>query len=230
MTKLTYHPAYSGVLPASESKIFDIIFEFYINNLYRRRFDQVYVYSEYAPGSLDTTVYFLNHYSWWDALTPYLLNKRLFKQNMRAMMVEHQVRKFPFFRKIGVFSVDKEHPRKSINSLRYAADSMFRDKASLYIYPQGKIEDEHIEALRFESGLIWLYQHLPDVHFVPIATTMNTRFSDKPRLYIRVGRRITLHQTTKDEIKLELEKSLDILRKEVQHVAEQEFPLWNRLL
>lgn len=230
MKRLTYHPDYSGVIPASESKIFDLIFSLYVRNLYRRRFDRVYLHSDYIPSSLDTSIYFLNHYSWWDALTPYLLNKKLFRQNMRAMMVEHQVRKFPFFRKIGVFSVDKEHPRKSMNSLRYAADSMFRDKASLYIYPQGKIEDEHIKDLRFESGLAWLYQHLPDVDFVPIATTMNTRYSEKPRLYVKIGHRVKLNVTNKDEIKVELEKYLDSLRKDVQFVAEQEFPLWNRLI
>jgi 1-acyl-sn-glycerol-3-phosphate acyltransferase len=230
MKSLKYHPQYPGVIPATESKTFENIFTWYLRYLFKRRFDRVYFHSSYDPGTLDTSVYFLNHYSWWDGLTPILINKIIFRQNMRAMMVEGQLRKFPFFRKLGVFSVDKEHSRKSMNALRYAADSMFREKASLFIYPQGKIEDEHIQAIQFESGVAWLYQHLPEVDFVPIATSMNTRYSEKPRLYILIGKPVKTPLTGKEEIKLVLEKSLNNLRDEVHFVAEQEFPLWNRLI
>jgi len=229
MKHISYHPKYEGVIPAAESKVFEMFFIPYLRNLYKRRFDRIYYHSAYSPGTLDTSIYFLNHYSWWDALTPILINNRILKQNMRAMMIEHQLRKFPFFRKLGVFSVDKEHPRKSLNSLKYAADSMFRDKASLYIYPQGKIEDEHIEPLSIESGVAWLYQHLPDVDFVPIATTMNTRYSEKPRLFIQIGKPLKTSQTDKESIKKEFVKRLSELHTEIKFVAEQEFPLWNRL-
>lgn len=198
----------TSFLPAAESDLFRRVFRPYAMWLFRRRFDAVYYEGGYRPGSLDRTVWYLNHHSWWDALTPFLLNEKLFHQNVRAVMDATQLRKYPFFRRLGAFSVNRSNPRAAMQSLQYAADSMQREKSGLYIFPQGKIEDECVDPIRFEKGLAWLYQALPKVDFVPVATTMNTRFSDRPRLFVAVGQPVRTSSTDRNEISGLLEAAL----------------------
>jgi len=230
MAKLKYHLEYPGVIPPSESAAFKRIFKPYVMWLYRRRFDAVYYKGDYRPGSLDSTVWYLNHYTWWDALTPFLLNEKLHKQNLRAIMDEVQVRKYPFFRKLGAFSVDRSNPRKAVQSLKYAADCLTNERIGMYIFPQGSIRPEMERPIKFESGLAWLYQSCPSIDFVPIVTTMNTRYSDRPRLYIRSGTPIKKSTNDRDQLTEALSQGLEALMVDLYTTAEEEFPLWQRLM
>ncbi len=217
-------------LPAQESEFFRLIFRPYAFWLFRRRFDAVYLDGGYRPGSLDRTVWFMNHYTWWDALTPFLLNEKVFHQSVRAVMEERQLRKYPFFRKLGAFSVNRNSPRAAMQSLQYAADSMQRERSALYIFPQGKIEDEHVEPLRFEKGLAWLYQALPKVDFVPVATAMDSRFSDRPRMFIAVGHPVKTSSSDRDEISRLLEAALRQQMERARESAREESGLPHRLV
>jgi len=230
MAKLKYHLEFPGVIPSSESTLFNRLFKPYAMWLYRRRFDAVYYKGEYRPGSLDSTVWYLNHYSWWDALTPFLLNEKLYKQNLRAIMDEVQVRKYPFFNKLGAFSVDRSNPRKAVQSLKYAADCLTQERIGLYIFPQGSIRPEMERPIKFESGLAWLYQSCPSIDFVPVVTTMNTRYSDRPRLYIRSGTPIKKSTDDRGRITEALNQGMEALMIDLHRVAEEEHPLWQRLI
>jgi 1-acyl-sn-glycerol-3-phosphate acyltransferase len=230
MAKLTYDPTFPGVIPVSESPMFKRLFKPYAMWLFRRRFDAVYYKGEYKPGSLDSTVWYMNHYTWWDALTPFLLNEKLHHQNIRAIMDEVQIRKYPFFRKLGAFSVDRSNPRKAVQSLRYAADCLTHEHVGLYIFPQGAIRPEHERPIHFESGLAWLYQSCPSVDFVPVVTTMNTRYSDKPRLYIRSGTPIKKSSADRDQLTEALRDGLVSLMEDLHTTSEEEHPLWQRLI
>ncbi len=227
---MKYHPDFPGVIPMAESLMFKRLFRPYAMWLFRRRFDAVYFKGEYRPGSLDSTVWYMNHYTWWDALIPFLLNELLHKQNLLAIMDEVQVRKYPFFRKLGAFSVDRSNPRKAVQSLKYAADCLTQEQMGLYIFPQGAIRPEMERPIKFESGLAWLYQSCPSIDFVPIATTMNTRFSDKPRLYIRSGIPIKKSTNNRDQLTEALCSGLAELMDDLHRTAEEEHPLWQRLV
>lgn len=102
-------------------------------------------------------------------------------------MEDKQMRQYTFFSKIGAFSINLENPRASITSLRYAVDSMKRDQASLFIYPEGTITPVSEKKPEFKKGLSWLYQNLEDIDFVPIAIYSHTLRSSKPELFISIG-------------------------------------------
>ena len=127
-----------------------------------------------------------------DGLIPFLLNEFLFHQNARAMMEDKQMVVYPFFKKIGAFSVDRENKRKAVTSLRYASESMKRENSSLFIFPQGKIIPEYSHSITFENGIGWLHQHCPDCLFVPITITMHTMRTEKPELFINIGKHVDL--------------------------------------
>jgi len=173
-------------LPAEESRFYILFFRFISKWLFKYRFCAAWLKQDYHPSGTDRTVYYLNHHSWWDGLIPLLLNEYLFHQQARALMEDKQIRKYRFFRKIGAFSIDREHSRQTISSLRYAVQSMDRPRASLFIYPEGKLTPPGTP-MEFEGGLSWLYDHLPGVDFVPVALFLHCMHTNKPELLIHVG-------------------------------------------
>lgn len=108
-------------------------------------------------------------------------------------MEDRQMQKYSFFQKIGAFSVNRENPKSTIRSLRYALTSLQRPNASLFIYPEGKITPPGSK-LRFESGLSWLSKQLPDIDIVPIGIYMHTMRYHKPELHLHIGTSIYIEQ------------------------------------
>jgi 1-acyl-sn-glycerol-3-phosphate acyltransferase len=150
-----------------------------------------------------------------------MLNEYLFKQKARAMMEDIQLHKFPFFRYIGAFSVNRNNSRKTISSLRYALQSVQRKNSSLFIYPEGKIVPDHGQKLYFEKGIGFLHKNCPECDFVPIAININVIKSSKPDLYIKIGQPVdfvnsapTEQQTKKLEVSLQ--KLLNNLHSEIE--------------
>lgn len=173
-------------IPAKESALFIKVFRIYTRFLFKRRFSRVWLKQDYYPGDQSKTIYYLNHHSWWDGLIPLLLNEYRFNQQARAMMEDKQMLEHPFFQKIGAFSINREDKRQSVTALRYAVQSFERPNASLFIYPEGRTTPAGTP-LRFEGGLAWLNQRLPQVDVVPIGIYMHTIRHDKPELHLQVG-------------------------------------------
>jgi len=220
----------SDLLKPTPSSWFALIFNTYLQFLFKRQFDDVYLSADYKPSPNDTTVWFLNHYTWWDALIPFLLNHRVQHQRMCGLMDQEQLLKFPVFRKMGVFSVNRANASSALRSLEFTKELLEEEFNAFYFFPQGKIEAEWVPSLRFESGIGWLYQHLQQAHFVPIATTMNTRYTQKPRLFIRIGSPvITLEQDRKTLTRI-MEKAMHTELEVVRALAEDRSPTVERLL
>lgn len=127
-------------------------------------------------------------------------------------MEDKQLNRYPFFRRLGVFSIDLSSARSSMQSLRYAIRSMDRPNSALYIYPEGKIKPFTTQDLVFKNGIGWLAKKLPETDLVPVGIYIHTQESDKPRLEITVGREVTLNrQKPADEINQTLEEELSKL-------------------
>jgi len=107
-------------IPEKESPVFIWLFYRYVLSLYRRRFRAVWLDDRQLPRTRRATLYIGNHNTWWDALNPLLLNERVIGKRARAMMDEEQLLRYPFFRRLGVFSINRQHPRKALASLDHA--------------------------------------------------------------------------------------------------------------
>ncbi|WP_138430009.1 lysophospholipid acyltransferase family protein [Fodinibius saliphilus] len=206
-------------IPAQESSLFIKGFRLYTWLLFKRRFKKVWLKQEYSPCSECKTVYYLNHHSWWDGLIPFLLNEFRFHQQARALMEDKQMREYPFFQKIGAFSINRDNPRNALPSLRYAVQSFERDQASLFIYPEGTITPAG-SSMNFEKGLTWLHKRLNEVDFVPVGIYMHTIRHDKPELHLQVGRPAKINdKTTGDERTRHFENTLDSILDELHTTA-----------
>jgi 1-acyl-sn-glycerol-3-phosphate acyltransferase len=194
-------------LEAKESPLFLWIFTRWCRFLLRRRFRKTDIRVHYKPSRGARTIYYLNHHSWWDALIPILLNQRYFGQRARGMMLEAQLRRFPMFRKVGVFSIRKGDPASALRSLRYSLESLSKPNNGIYIFPEGEICSFRVDGWAFEPGLAWLVQKsirslstqpakpiqtLQPIQIVPIGIYTHCMWGSKPDLTITVGNPLTI--------------------------------------
>lgn len=196
-------------IPAKESSIFIKFFRLYTWLLFKWRFKTVWLKQEYDPTPNCKTIYYLNHHSWWDGLIPLLLNEFRFNQHARALMEDKQMNKYSLFQRIGAFSINRDDPRQAITSLRYAVQSFQREKASLFIYPEGTITPVGSK-MNFEGGISWLSRQLPHVDIVPIGIYIHTIRHDKPELHLHVGNPVPVEETMSGKERIQLfEKHLN---------------------
>lgn len=135
-------------------------------------------------------------------------------------MEDKQMRQYTFFSKIGAFSINLEDPKASISSLRYAVDSMKRDHACLFIYPEGRITPVSENEPNFRKGLAWLYQNLDDIDFVPIAIYSHTLRSSKPELYLAIGNSVDHDKSlSKNELTVLFQQDLHRIITQTREVA-----------
>ncbi|TVR13039.1 MAG: hypothetical protein EA391_14585 [Balneolaceae bacterium] len=221
----------SEFIPAKESKWFIALFDRYVRLLFWRRFKNVWVQQGYQPANDSKSIYYINHSSWWDGLIPLLLNQKIFHQNARAMMEDKQLRQHSFFKKIGAFSVNLENPRAVIKSLRYAVDSFERPNSSLYIFPEGKIVPFSTKRPCFKKGLAWIAQKSPDLDVVPIGVYIHTAGSDKPELFLKIGKKVTFKSSDNpEELNLYFEHKLGELLEELVRDAHSNSETFSRLI
>lgn len=135
-------------------------------------------------------------------------------------MEEKQMRKHTFFSKIGAFSIDLSNPRSIVRSMRYALSSLEREKACLFIYPEGKITPVSDSTPEFKNGLSWLYKNTADIDFVPIGIYSHSFRSAKPELYILIGDSVD-HDKSLNSITLNinLENDLGQILKQIRESA-----------
>ncbi|TVQ14103.1 MAG: hypothetical protein EA364_04780 [Balneolaceae bacterium] len=190
-------------IDARESRLFILFFRIYTRYLFKRRFRNVYVLNNYTPRDGRSTLFYMNHASWWDALIPFLLNEYLFRQQARAMMDIRQLRKYPFFRKIGVYSIDRGNARSALFSLAKTREWLDRENNSIYLFPQGSIKSEY-EPLQFEHGIGWLAKECKGCDVVPLAIHINLVRGDKPDLFIKTGKPVHFESGTDKKIIAEI--------------------------
>jgi len=190
-------------IPAQENQLVMRFFSLYSRLKARNVFNHVYLDQHYVPDSRRSTLYFGNHSMWWDALTPLLLNTYILKQHPRAVMEWEQVAKYSFFKRIGCFSIDRSDPRSGLKSLQYGVDWLNKPGNSLYLYPQGKIENPLQSEQNYESGIGWMIPKLHEhVDVVPIVQHAHIMHEPKPSLFIRLGKPITLQSDKRSKNEL----------------------------
>jgi 1-acyl-sn-glycerol-3-phosphate acyltransferase len=157
----------------------------------RRAFRTVRVQGlEALRSSLDAnpggTLLLANHSSWWDLFLVHVLNETV-PLDGYGMMEHFNMRRFGFFRRIGAFSVDRTDPASVRASLDYAAGLLRRDRAGVWIFPQGRIEANDARPLRFQSGLRVLVKRAGPLRVVPVAFRYEFWQDERPEAFVRFG-------------------------------------------
>lgn len=105
----------------------------------------------------------MNHYSYNDGAILHRICRKILKKELKAIVIEAQLKAFSLLKYVGCFSVNKRS-RKMIESLNYAADLLKDPNIMLGIYPQGGLYSMHLNKIHFESGLEYIFKR---THAIP---------------------------------------------------------------
>ena len=208
------------MLKASKSRLFEDFFALYNRNLFNRRFHSINISGleklQYRKKEFPLIIY-ANHSSWWDGLIAFKIS-RAANLDSFIMMEEKQLKKLPFFRKLGAFSVIRDSPREAFTSINYAA-KLLSEKSNrcLWIFPQGKILPNNKRPINFSPGVCAIIKKLKNCAVISFALKYEFLNNYKPDIFTMFGDLEEIHNTktlSAREKALCLEKNLtDLLEK-----------------
>ncbi|MGG3267878.1 lysophospholipid acyltransferase family protein [Priestia aryabhattai] len=171
-----------------KNSIFERFFQLFVTYQLKKQFYRIHLHIEELPKDKKMLL-IANHSSWWDGLVTFYLNNAVLKTDLYAMMSEQGMKDFPFFQRIGAFSVNAASPKHTVESLRFAS-RLLADKKAVLIFPQGK--EEHLEKrpLAFSEGPAFLLKKQSDVEVIPITYYYTFRHDQRPELFIWVGQAV----------------------------------------
>ena len=143
------------MIAAKKSAWFEYGFRYYNRYLLKKTFAQI------AMDQLDlcegSVLLCCNHVAWWDPLVLFFLNEQRWHKDAYGFMGHEGLTAYPFFRKLGAFSLDDRDARDVLRGFHYALSILQKKDALLIWFAQG--EEKHPEArpLGFSPGLAKLY-------------------------------------------------------------------------
>jgi 1-acyl-sn-glycerol-3-phosphate acyltransferase len=132
-------------------------------------------------------LYLVTHVSWWDGYLLYLLNRHLGRDGY-LMMEERQLRRYPFFRWVGCFPVDRDQPRRAAVALREAAGLLTgAPNRAVVVFPQGVIAPADRRPLVLQTGAARLARAVGRVLVLPVALRYEFLGDQHPVTFISAG-------------------------------------------
>jgi 1-acyl-sn-glycerol-3-phosphate acyltransferase len=164
---------------------FDTFFSWYVRRLIAGEFAAVWLREGNAFPERGGYVAVANHHSWWDGFIPYALHHaRRARQPFALMMSDAELRRFPYFRACGVFSIDASSVRAARESVLYASE-LARAGAAVWIFPDGVLRGPSAP-LAFTSG----FEHAAigaSVPVVPVAMRFVMLDKQRPEVFVAIG-------------------------------------------
>jgi 1-acyl-sn-glycerol-3-phosphate acyltransferase len=93
-----------------------------------------------------------NHFSWWDGFWMEYINIKLLKKNFYFMMLEEELIKRPLLKYAGAYSI-KKNSFDILESLKFTSELLSNKNNIVLLFPQGKIQSLHIDAVKFQKGI-----------------------------------------------------------------------------
>ncbi len=178
------------MIPAKKNKLIGSIFAVYHRKLMKQHFYAVHLSGVQNLESLDNSkpvVMFANHSNWWDGFIAYFLTNRTMKKDDYLIMDIEQLKKYSFFKYIGVFSVDRNIPADAVRSINYAAELISNTNKYLWIFPQGEMTPQDKRPLKFFSGITKIAEKTGEVNLVPVCFRYEFLMEQRPEVFISVG-------------------------------------------
>ncbi len=171
------------MIKAEHFWLYRLFFRNYFRCILRKDFRKIEITGEYRDRGLPILL-IGNHISWWDGFFPYELNRTLFKRRFYLMMLEEQLRKISFFRKLGAFSIDPGS-RSAVQSVNYASEILKNSDNILILFPQGKIKSQYTTEMVFLKGWFRILKNAgAPVHVVFMANLTDYFSYRKPAVYV----------------------------------------------
>jgi len=127
-----------------------------------------------------------NHTTWWDALVALYVSELLVACDGYAMMDAANLRRLPFFRRVGAFGVDLNEPSDGARAIRRAAKLLDRPGRCVWVFPQGR-ERSPFEALDLRPGAAQIARVARKALVIPVGLRYVFAGAERPELWIALG-------------------------------------------
>ncbi|HAL01326.1 MAG TPA: glycerol acyltransferase [Exiguobacterium sp.] len=133
-----------------------------------------------VPGLMLAT-----HSSWWDGMILFHLDQTCFRHDPYVMIDQAGLARFPFFSRLGAFSVDRTSFSDIKTSLQYAK-AQLQNGSSVWMFPQGEERHQEARPMHLASGATQLMRHADTVSLV--AFYYSYGHEQQPDVYVRTRR------------------------------------------
>lgn len=179
-------------LPASPKPWFIRGFGKYTLRLVRTRFFAVRLAREHAGAMAHLAkhdgpaIVALNHCSWWDPLTALVLQRIYMPDRPSAAPMDYdQLKRFGFFKHIGIFGVDPQNPASLEAMGSYVGDLIEQDRrTTLWVTPQGEFADVR-DPIKLRPGTAAIAARTPGVRVLSVAVEYGFWVEQKPEVFLR---------------------------------------------
>lgn len=179
------------MIKAKKNKYFNVLFRLYIKRLFRKHYFRIHLAGAdnlaINTGS-KPIIFYANHNNWWDGFTAYYLSNIFLKMDDFLMMDIEQMKKYSMFKYVGVFSVNRSNPREAVSSIEYSANLLRNTNRCLWIFPEGKMNVQDHEPVKFYSGISKIAEKTGGVILQPVAFRYEFIDEQRPEIFIQFGR------------------------------------------
>jgi 1-acyl-sn-glycerol-3-phosphate acyltransferase len=130
-----------------------------------------------------------NHSTWWDALVALVVSELWLGADAHALMDAKNLRRVPFFGRVGAFGVDLDDPADGARALRHAARLLDRPGRLVWIFPEGRERSpyEPLTSDRLMPGSAQIARLAKKATLVPIGLRYVFGEAEAPDLFIAIG-------------------------------------------
>ena len=127
-----------------------------------------------------------NHSNWWDFMFGLWLIDHL-KVDGYGMTEHTNLVKYNFFKRVGIFSIEKTHGPSVKASIEYTSELLNRPNSYVWIMPQGRILCNDTRPLDFQDGLRLILRKSRRITMIPVALRYEFWQDEKPEACVRYG-------------------------------------------
>ncbi len=152
---------------------------------YKLSFQEVRVDVSAVESKIDLeqpVLFIANHSSWWDGFFVYEVYKKLnLRKEFKIVMLESELKKFPFFRlcgAVGLIPKNPQHNKEIFSQLK---------NNCVCFFPQGQLTPQNQRPLNFKLGINELMQKLHPVQIIVVGMHIEPFQFMKPTALIRAA-------------------------------------------
>ncbi len=206
------------MIQADHKKWAEFVFDIYLKGLLKKSFYDFRIINDLPEFDKSKSLLVTpNHFSWWDGFFIYWINKKLFNRKLFILMLEEQLKRYWFFKKLGCYSIDLNDNRKTIASLKYTIDLLLKSNNIITIYPQGEIQAYDEKQIALKEGIDFIAKKSTvDFQILPIAFKIYYTNEKLPIVYARFGKLLNSKNVAENPkiFKDEFVNNLDLINSE----------------
>ncbi len=176
-------------------------------------------------GSLPT-IGIMNHSNWWDVLVCFYLTNHHLPFDSYGVMDEPQLKRYRFFSKVGLYSVNRESGLTGIKEFLSYSKKLLTAAPNriVWVCPQGDLVSNDLRPIHFFPGVAHLVKHLGRCQVLPLALDYEFCQEPQPEAFALLGKPILFESSAKtdaEKLNAQLEQEMTCLMDKLKEKTKQ---------